>query len=101
MSCAFADACQDAEITVSAGRAGSCFDNAVIESFWSQMKRELGLDLDFSSLSLDEFRLNFMRWVWYYNDIRPHGSLGFLSPRQRRELVLRQVVEENLVAFAG
>lgn len=39
----FGKRCRDAGITMSMGSKGDCYDNAVIESFWATVKKEIGL----------------------------------------------------------
>jgi transposase InsO family protein len=41
MSGTYRDLCTSHGIAQSAGRVATCFDNAVAESFWSSLKREL------------------------------------------------------------
>lgn len=61
------------------GRVASSVDNALIESFWSTMQREL---LDRSSwTSKSELSSAMFEWIeGFYNPIRRHTALGNLSP---------------------
>jgi transposase InsO family protein len=63
----------------SMSRKGNCYDNAVIESFWSTLKNELLLDQHF------QFKEQARQGVFqsiemYYNRVRLHSSLGYNSP---------------------
>jgi len=61
-------------------RRGPCSDNAEIESFWSTLKIETGLDHD---LLLDPAETEFEVFDYietFYNRTRRHNSLGYLSP---------------------
>jgi len=66
-------------ITCSMSRVGDCWDNAVAESFFATLKRELADDADWSTR--DEARTAVFEFieVWY-NRQRRHSSLGYLSP---------------------
>lgn len=63
----------------SMGRVASSVDNALIESFWSTMQREL---LDRSSwASRAELSSAMFEWIeGFYNPTRRHTALGNLSP---------------------
>ena len=63
----------------SMSRAGSCYDNAMMESLWATLKTELVHDQRFRTH--DEARTAIFEWieVWYQS-IRIHGSLGYVSP---------------------
>jgi putative transposase len=74
-------------ITVSMSRKGDCWDNAVAESFFSILERELIDDADWHTreeASRDIFE--FIE-VWY-NRQRRHSSLGYLSPAAYEEKLL-------------
>ena len=61
------------------GRVASSVDNALIESFWSTMQREL---LDRTSWeSRAQLASAMFEWIeGFYNPRRRHTSLGNLSP---------------------
>ncbi|MFS0792858.1 integrase core domain-containing protein [Microbacterium sp. 1P10AE] len=61
------------------GRVASSVDNALIESFWSTMQREL---LDRSVwTSRAELSSAMFEWIEaFYNPTRRHTALGNLSP---------------------
>ena len=63
----------------SMSRVGDCWDNAVAESFFATLKRELADDCDWQTR--DEARTAVFEYieVWY-NRQRRHSSLGYLSP---------------------
>jgi putative transposase len=63
----------------SMSRRGDCWDNAVAESFFATLKRELVADADWQTR--DEARTAVFEYieVWY-NQQRRHSSLGYLSP---------------------
>jgi transposase InsO family protein len=63
----------------SMSRVGDCWDNAVAESFFATLKRELADDADWHTR--DDARTAVFEYieVWY-NRYRRHSSLGYLSP---------------------
>jgi transposase InsO family protein len=70
----------------SMSRAGDCWDNAVVESFFATLKTELVADADWPTRAAAHRALSLFIDVWY-NHQRRHASLGFLSPVQyEREL---------------
>ena len=67
---------------------GACFDNAVIESFWATLKRELVFQERFATR--DEARAAIFEFVEvYYNRERLHSSLGYETP-ERYESIQQQ-----------
>jgi len=68
----------DYGIQVSMSRAGNCYDNAVMESFFATLKTEC---VDRRYATRDEARTCLFDYieVWY-NLRRCHSSLGYLSP---------------------
>jgi putative transposase len=64
----------------SMSRAGNCYDNAPMESFWSTLKSDTGLDR-FEPASRHEAELALFDYIeTFYNPTRRHSSLGYLSP---------------------
>lgn len=60
-------------------KKGCPYDNAVMESFYRTLKRELPLDRKFESRL--EARQEIFKFIeLYYNTKRPHSSLGYMSP---------------------
>jgi putative transposase len=69
----------DAEIAVSMSRKGNCWDNAVVESFFSTLKQELVYRTTFADHEAARTAL-FHYIETFYNRRRLHSSLGYLSP---------------------
>jgi putative transposase len=62
-------------------KKGCPYDNAVMESFYRTLKRELPLECKYNSRI--EARQEIFKFIeLYYNTKRPHSSLGNLSPRE-------------------
>jgi putative transposase len=71
----------DAEITPSMSRTGDCWDNAVVESFFSTLKHELVYRTTFANH--DAARAALFQYIEsFYNRRRLHSSLGYLSPEE-------------------
>lgn len=77
-SAAFADACRRYGIRRSMGRVGSSYDNALAESFFATLKRELLYGSRW--LTRSQARAEVFSWLAWYNRRRRHSALGYLSP---------------------
>ena len=64
----------------SMSRAGNCYDNATIESFWSTLKSDTQLDLIEPPSRLAAELAVFDYIETFYNRTRRHSSLGGVSP---------------------
>jgi len=70
---------QNHDIVVSMSRTGNCYDNAVIESFFSTLKCEwIGFQVYPSRILAKRDIFYFIQA--FYNPERLHSSLGYLSP---------------------
>ncbi|HLM43525.1 MAG TPA: IS3 family transposase [Myxococcaceae bacterium] len=66
-------------IQCSMSRKGNCWDNAVVESFFSSLKQELVYTTDFATH--EQARLALFEYIEvFYNRQRRHSSLGYVSP---------------------
>ena len=64
-------------ITCSMSRRGDCFDNAVMESFFSTVKSELGERFE----SYGTAKMELFDYIEvFYNQRRRHSTLGLISP---------------------
>ena len=64
-------------ITCSMSRRGNCYDNAVMESFFSTVKSELGERFD----SYGTAKMELFDYIEvFYNQRRRHSTLGLISP---------------------
>ena len=61
-------------------RAGNCYDNAAMESFWSSYKTESGLEEAPPATRRQAVLATFDYIETFYNPTRRHSSLGYLSP---------------------
>ena len=67
------------ELQVSMSGKGNCYDNAVMESFWSTLKTELVHHEHYRTR--DQARQSIFEYIEaFYNRKRLHSSLGYVSP---------------------
>ena len=75
----FQNCIRAAQMRTSMSRKGECWDNAVAESFWNTVKREvLGARKHF--LSISEAIEQTESWISYYNAQRPHSAIRMMAP---------------------
>ena len=79
----FKTMCRDMRIVQSMGTVGDSYDNAMAESLWASLKRELVDDSHFTTK--EEARLAIFEWIIWYNTERLHSSLDYMSPREYEE----------------
>ncbi|MFD0206073.1 MULTISPECIES: IS3 family transposase [Saccharothrix] len=68
-------------IRPSAGRTGSCYDNAVAESFFATLKTEIGTTVWHTR---DDARRDVFAYIGYYNHDRLHSTLDYRTPHETR-----------------
>lgn len=68
-------------ITCSMSRKGNCWDNAVVESFFATLKKELFYTQSWADIEQLQSAL-FEYLEVYYNRKRRHSSLGYVSPEE-------------------
>ncbi len=78
-SWAFTRRAIDSGLLPSMGSVGSCFDNAMIESFWSRMQVEL-LDRRHWRTRVELANAIFEYLEIFHNRQRRHSALGMLTP---------------------
>lgn len=72
---------KEANIEISMSRKGNCYDNACIESFHSALKKELIYQQKYRTR--DEAEMSIFEYlIGFYNSIRIHSSLDYLSPSE-------------------
>ena len=78
----YRNALKDHEITQSMSRKGNCYDNSVMENFFGIMKSELLYLKEFESI--EHFKLELEKYIYYYNHKRIKSRLKGRSPVQYR-----------------
>jgi transposase InsO family protein len=67
-----------AGVVCSMSRVAQCWDNAPVESFFGTLKRELGVEV---FATRGQARAEIFEYLEvFYNRVRRHSSLGFVSP---------------------
>jgi len=75
-------------ITCSMSRRGNCYDNAVMEAFFSSLKSELADRFD----SCGEAKMELFDYIEvFYNQRRRHSTLGQISPAEFERRAARRV----------
>jgi putative transposase len=92
-SYAFGKRCQEMGVMPSVGSVGDAFDNAMAESFFATLEREVLNCRRFKTQA--EARMAIFEWLeGWYNPHRRHSSLGYLSPiNYERKLLTTETVE--------
>ena len=70
---------EDSDLTLSMSRKGNCWDNAVVESFFASLKRELIKGERFATRWMLDREVSYYIDV-YYNTERMHSTLDYMSP---------------------
>ena len=95
-SYAFGKRCQEAGIMPSMGTVGDAYDNAMAESFFATLEREVLNRRRFKSQA--EAKMAIFDWLeGWYNPHRRHSALGYRSPvnYERRALELEALRHER------
>ncbi len=78
-SAAYRQRLTQAGVIPSMSRRGNCYDNAMMESFWSTLKRELIHRRQFATRA--SARTAIFEWIEvFYNREWFHSALGYKSP---------------------
>jgi transposase InsO family protein len=82
-SATFASLGSDCDVTLSHGRTGQCWDNALSESFFASLKGEL-IDLQ-AWPTRAMARRAIVEYIAWYNGTRLHSTLGYKTPAEYEE----------------
>lgn len=77
----FQEQLQESNIMSSMSRKGDCWDNAPVESFFATLKKELVHQEKYATREQAKASL-FEYMEGYYNRMRRHSALGYLTPEQ-------------------
>ena len=87
---------KDSGVQSSMSRKGNCWDNAVMESFFSRLKVELIYAENYRTL--EEARAGIFEYIeLFYNRKRRHSAIGYVSPAEYE----RQFNEVSVSTFRG
>lgn len=98
-SIAFGQRCAQAGVRPSTGRAGTCFDNAITESFFASLECELIDRRTFRTRS-DAERAVFAYIEGFYDPRRRHSANGQLSPAEYEQRQAFKPIQEDDYAAA-
>jgi putative transposase len=90
-SAAFLDELETAGVRISMDGKGRFLDNIFIERLWRSLKYEDVYIKAYGSVA--EARRSLGEWLAFYNDVRPHQSLGYRTPREIFEAVACEYVD--------
>lgn len=79
-------------VKVSMSRAGDCYDNAVVESFFRTLKREMPIEGSYSTRQ-QAYQAVFDYIERFYNRKRRHSTLGYRSPAEFEEAQKERTLE--------
>jgi putative transposase len=97
VSLAFGQQARAAGIAQSMGSKGDCYDNAVAESFFATLKKELVHGRTWPTKA--ELRTEVFEYIEiFFNRRRRHSTLGFLSPTQFEQHTDRRIEKIELAA---
>jgi len=86
-------------VKLSTGRKATCYDNAVAESWFATLKKEMFYQKTIKSF--DELYIEIRHFIeGYYNSIRPHSFCDGLTPRDRIEQYFSTKYYDNLTLVA-
>jgi putative transposase len=94
VSLAFGQQARDAGVAISMGSRGDCFDNAVAESFFATLKKELTRRRSWPERR--ELIGEVFEYIEaFYNPVRRHSTLDYLSPAQFEARASRSDIDNN------
>jgi putative transposase len=90
-SAAFVDELASQGVRISMDGKGRYLDNIFIERLWRSLKYEEVYIKAYGSVA--EARRSLGEWLTFYNDVRPHQSLEYQTPREKFERVACEYVD--------
>jgi putative transposase len=85
---------KECKMICSMSRKGNCYDNAVIESYHSTLKKELVYRVSFKTKKMAQEKI-YRYLEFFYNRKRKHSSIGYLSPVLFEALYYKNLKETN------
>lgn len=85
------------KVEQSFSKRGTPYDNAVIESFFSNLKRD---DLHSRRFRyFDDLECAVENYIRHYNSYRPHAALGFMTPDQVEDAYFSKTPNAEIIRF--
>jgi putative transposase len=85
----YTDRLADVDAVASIGSVGDSYDNAMAESVIGLYKTEC-VRHEGPWRGVDDLELGTMNWVWWFNEIRLHGEIGYMPPVEFESNYYRQ-----------
>jgi transposase InsO family protein len=82
----------DLEVTLSTGRTGQCWDNALAESFFASLKGECLDQQPWPTRAAA--RRTTVEYIAWYNGTRLHSALGYLTPDEFETATDEEVIKQ-------
>jgi putative transposase len=82
----------DLEVTLSTGRTGQCWDNALAESFFASLKGECLDQQPWPTRAAA--RRTTVDYIAWYNGTRLHSALGYLTPNEFETTIHQEVTKQ-------
>jgi putative transposase len=76
----YATLAEDLAVSLSSGRTGQCWDNAVAESFFASLKGECLDQQPWTTRTAA--RGATVEYIAWYNGTRLHSALGYMTPHE-------------------
>jgi putative transposase len=89
VSLLFGERCRNAGIQLSMGARGCALDNAVAESFFASLKKDITRRRSFADRQTARTAI-FDYIEAFYNPLRLHSTLGYLSPIEYEKINQKQ-----------
>jgi transposase InsO family protein len=91
-SAQFADLAGGYDVTLSVGRTGQCWDNALAESFFASLKGECLDQQPWPTRA--RARRAIVEYIAWFNGTRLHSALGYLTPNEYEHTARDEVIEK-------
>jgi transposase InsO family protein len=88
----------DLDVRPSVGRTGSCYDNAVAESFFATLKAEIGTTV---WATRDDARHDVFSYLGYYNHNRLHSTLDHRTPTKPASAIVKASPSRHETPVSG
>jgi transposase InsO family protein len=91
-STTYADLANDSQVTLSLGRTGQCWDNALAESFFSSLKAECLNTRPWPTHTAARGAI--VDYIAWYNGTRLHSTLGYTTPNDYEQAAKKQATTQ-------